>query len=154
MMARSEEERARLKALVRGERVVAVEAPAPRPLELTDYEPEILKALAERGGRAPRREVLTAVGRALASRHTQVDLEPLPSGPPRWEPRLAKARTRLVGRGWLLDGRRGAEWELSRTGRQKARREGWPVQDEPGDVDGPAAPRTPVATGSAGRGES
>jgi hypothetical protein len=76
---------------VRGERVSAVETPGPRPLELADYKPEILKALAERGGRAPRREVLSAVGWALASRHTRVDLEPLPSGPPRWEPRLAKA---------------------------------------------------------------
>lgn len=93
------------------------------------------------------------MGRTLASRHTRVDLEPLPSGPPRWEPRLAKARTRLVRRGWLLDGRRGADWELTRTGRQKARREGWRAKDELGGVDNAAAPRTAVVTGGpAGRG--
>jgi integrase len=148
MMARSEGERARLTALVRGERVIAVEAPGPRPLELADYEPEILRALAERGGRASRREVLAAVGRALASRHTRVDLEPLPSGPPRWEPRLAKARTRLIRRGWLLDGRRGSDWELTGTGRQKARREGWRPKDELGEVAKAAAPRPPVAAGA------
>jgi integrase len=153
MMARSEGERARLKALVRGERVIAIAAPGPRPLELAVYEPEILRALAERGGRAPRQEVLFAVGRTLASRHTRVDLEPLPSGPPRWEPRLAKARTRLVRRGWLLDGRRGSDWELTGTGRQKARREGWRSKDELGEGADAAAPRTPVATGgSTGRG--
>jgi hypothetical protein len=155
MMARSVGERARLKALVRGERVIAVEAPGPRPLELADYEPEILRALAERGGRAPRREVLFAVGRTLSSRHTRVDLEPLSSGPPRWEPRLAKARTRLVRRGWLLDGRRGSDWELTGTGRQKARREGWRAKDELGEVDNAPAPGPPVAIGgSASRGGS
>jgi integrase len=155
MMARSEEERARLKALVRGERVVAVEAPALRPLELADYEPAILKALAERGGRAPRREVLAAVGAALAGLHGPVDLEPLPSGPPRWEPRLAKARTRLIGRGWLEDGARGAEWELTGAGRQKARRAGWKAEDVPDEVDDPAAPRSiAVAGGPGGRVES
>ncbi|MBS1892633.1 MAG: tyrosine-type recombinase/integrase [Actinobacteria bacterium] len=155
MMARSEEERTRLKALVRGERVVAVEAPAPRPLEIGAYEGPILRALAERGGRAPRSEVLAAVGGALAGLHGPADREPLPSGPPRWEPRLAKARTRLVRRGWLFDGPRGAEWELTPAGRQKARREGWSAKGEPGVVDRAAALRPLAATGrSAGRGES
>ncbi|MBA3867312.1 MAG: tyrosine-type recombinase/integrase, partial [Solirubrobacterales bacterium] len=69
MMARSEEERTRLEALVRGEQVIAVEASIPRPLGIGIYEPAIMRALAERGGRAPRREVLAAVGEALASRH-------------------------------------------------------------------------------------
>ncbi|MBS1887569.1 MAG: site-specific integrase [Actinobacteria bacterium] len=120
LMARSPEERSRLKALVRGERVVAVEAPGPRPLELDAYERPILRALAERGGRARRREVLAAVGEELASRHTQVDLETLPGGEPRWKPRLGKARQRLVVRGQLARTPRCAEWELTDRGWAKA----------------------------------
>lgn len=155
-MARSDDERSRLKALVRGDRVVAVEAPAPRPLEIAAYEGPIMRALAERRGRAPRREVLAAVADALAALHGPADLEPLPSGPPRWEPRLAKARTRLVRCGWLENGARGAEWELTRAGRQKARREGWTAQtEEPGDIDDVGPPRTLVAIGgSPGKGDS
>ncbi len=154
MMARSEEERARLKALVRGERVVAVEAPAPRPLDIAAYERPIMRALAERGGRAPRREVLAAVAEGLVGLHGPADLEPLPSGPARWEPRLAKARTRLGGRGWLEEGSRGAEWELSRAGRQKARREGWPAQEGKGGKDGTDGPGSRIVLAATGVGDS
>lgn len=140
VMAHSEEERARLKALVRGERDVDAEAARARPLDLADYEPEILKALIARGGRAPRREVVAAVEKALASRHSPADLEPLPSGEQRWRPRLAKARSRLVRRGWLEDGGRGADWELGRGGWAKVRREGW-VAGTPGEGAGASAER-------------
>ncbi|HEY5333754.1 MAG TPA: tyrosine-type recombinase/integrase, partial [Solirubrobacterales bacterium] len=122
MMVRSEEERERLKLLVEGERTDGIEMASPRPLEIEAYQDPIIRALAERGGRAPRREVLAAVGEALASVHGPADLTPLPSGPPRWMPRLAKARTRLVRRGWLNDTGRGVDWELSPAGRQKASR--------------------------------
>jgi hypothetical protein len=38
------------------------------------------------------------------------------------------AWTRLVRRGWLEDGARGVDWELTGSGRQKARREGVDAQ--------------------------
>lgn len=133
MMVRATEERQRLEALVRGER--AATPPAARPLEGAAYESEILRALAERGGSAPRKEVISAVGQALSSRHGAADLAELPSGPPRWEPRVGKARSRLVRRGWLEDGGRGADWRLTRAGWTKVRRH------TPSRVIGTSAPR-------------
>ena len=125
MMNRDPAERERLKALVRGERVVARQAPPPRPVELSDYEAPIIRALAERGGRAARREIIAAVGEAMADRHCGPDLEALPSGPPRWKPRVGKVRARLVRRGWLEAGTgRGGDWELTELGWAKARRDG------------------------------
>lgn len=120
MMVRSPEGRDRLKALVRGERATA--PPAARPLDGAAYESEILRVLAERGGSAPRKEVMSAVGQALSTRHGAADLAELPGGPPRWEPRVGKARSRLVRRGWLEDGGRGADWRLTRAGWTKVRR--------------------------------
>jgi hypothetical protein len=66
MMVRSTEERERLKSLVRGER--AARPPAARPLEGAEYESEILRALAERGGVGRRQEIVAADGEALSSR--------------------------------------------------------------------------------------
>ena len=123
MMGRDTAERERLRALVRGERVIARQAPAPRPVELAAYEAPIVRALAERSGCAVRREIVAAVGEAMAERHGAADLESLPSGPPRWQPRLGKALARLVGRGWLVAGSRRGEWELTERGWAKARRE-------------------------------
>ncbi|MET0557610.1 MAG: site-specific integrase [Solirubrobacterales bacterium] len=123
LMNRDPVERKRLKALVNGERVVALKAPLPGFLDLAAYEVAILHELAERGGRAARRDVVAAVGRALSSRHSTRDLEPLPSGPPRWEPRVAKARKRLVARSWLVGDSGRGEWELTKLGRAKARRD-------------------------------
>jgi integrase len=128
MMVRSTEERERLKALVRGER--AARPSAARPLDGAVYETEILRALAERGGSAQRKEVIAAVGEALSSRHGLADLEELPSGPPRWEPRVGKARSRFVRRGWLEDGGRSADWCLTPTGWAKARRSGFVSGEE------------------------
>jgi integrase len=125
MMIRDPAERQRLKALVRGERVIARSAPPPESLDLAAYELPILAALAERDGRASRGEVLAAVGEAMADRHAERDLEALPSGPPRWQPRIGKVRARLVGRGWLAVSGRGpgCEWELTELGWVKVRRE-------------------------------
>jgi hypothetical protein len=123
MMSLDPDDRGRLKALVRGERVIARQAPPPRPVELGEYEGPIVRALAERGGRAPCREIIASVGEAMAERHSAADLEPLPSGPPRWKPRLGKARTRLVRRGWLVAGSGRGEWELTERGWAKVRRE-------------------------------
>ena len=82
-----------------------------------------MRALAERGGRAARREIVAAVGEAMVERHGAPDLERLPSGPPRWKPRVGKVRTRLVRRGWLAAGSGRGEWELTERGWAKARRE-------------------------------
>ena len=141
MMRRGPAERRRLKALVRGERVIARTAPLPKPVDLAEYEAPIVAALAERGGRAPRREILAAVEEAMADRHGAADLESLPSGGLRWQPRLGKARARLVERGWLKATTWRGDWQLTEWGRAKARR---------GRVRGetPRASSKPEATGT------
>jgi integrase len=121
MMSRDKGERERLRGLVRGERVIARTAPPPKPVDLAEYEAPILAALGERGGSAPRREILGAVERGMAHRHGAADLEELPSGLPRWKPRLGKALTRLVERGWLAAGAGRGEWKLTERGWANAR---------------------------------
>jgi integrase len=131
MMSRDPTERERLRALVRGEHVIAREAPPPRSVGLAEYEGPIVRALAERDGRASRREIVATVGEAMAERHGAADLEPLPSGPPRWKPRLGKVLTRLVRRGWLVAGSSRGEWKLTERGWAKARREEQQDRREP-----------------------
>jgi integrase len=125
MMSLDPDDRGRLKALVRGERVIARPAPPSESLDLAAYELPILEALSERGGRANRSEVLAAVGETMADRHGERDLEALPSSPPRWQARIGKVRSRLAGCGWLaVEGRGpGCEWELTERGWAKVRRE-------------------------------
>ncbi len=123
MMSRDSKERERLRGLVRGERGIARTAPPPKAVDLAEYEAPIVAALADRGGRASRREIFAAVGEAMTERHRAADLEPLPSGPPRWKPRIGKALTRLVGRGWLASGGGRGEWELTERGWTKVRRD-------------------------------
>lgn len=144
IMKRGKEERARLKALVRGERVIAVPAPEAPKLESSDYELPILHALVDLGGSAPRRDVIAAVGEAMASRHSAVDYEELPSGPPRWVARVAKAGSRLVKRGWLESNAQWGHWKLSKAGRAKARRADAPPP-RPGATTSPSSAAT-VAT--------
>lgn len=125
MMSRDPGERERLKALVQGEReIVSTGYPPPtRQLESTDYELPIMRALVARGGAASRREIVAAVGEAMANARTDLDMQPLPSGPPRWEARVGKARSRLIQRGWLMpDSPRGC-WEVSKVGRAKVSRD-------------------------------
>jgi integrase len=123
IMRRSKEERARLKALVRGERVIALPPPPPETVSIGAYEGPIMLALAERGGRASRREIVAAIGEAMASRHTHEDLALLPSGQQRWKARFGKARMRLVSRGWIRDDSPRGQMELTKVGRAKARRD-------------------------------
>jgi hypothetical protein len=61
--------------------VIAREAPEPALLDLKAYEQPILQALAERGGRATRSEIITALTDAMVDLHSARDLEALPSGP-------------------------------------------------------------------------
>lgn len=122
MMARGDEERRRLKALVAGERVLAVEAPLPEVVALEDYEVPVLRGLAELGGTAQRREVVRAVGEEFAGLHGTRDLERLPSGQPRWKPRVGKAWIGITQKGWIEPGGGRGEWKLTKIGRAKLAR--------------------------------
>ncbi|MBN9621532.1 MAG: tyrosine-type recombinase/integrase [Actinobacteria bacterium] len=123
MMRRDKAERDRLKALVKGERVLALEAPPPEILALADYEPVVLRGLVDLGGRAKNKDVVEFVGEALAGRHGTKDLEKLPSGEPRWKPRLRRAYISLEQRGWIEPtGTRGG-WRRTKVGRAKAVRD-------------------------------
>ena len=144
MMSLDAADRERLKALVRGERVIARSAPPPRLVDLAEYEVPIIAALAERGGRAPRREIVASVEEAMAHRHGALDLEQLPSGGPRWQPRLGKARIRLVKRGWLEASAWRGNWELTERGWEKARRDRL-RRERPGGDAGVKATETELA---------
>ena len=123
LMSRDADERERLKALIRGERVIAHPAPPPRAVDLADYEGAGHAALAERGGSGSPQGGRRGGRRGDGRRHGACDLEQLPSGPPRWKARVPKAKSRLVERGWIeADSARG-EWELSSLGRAKVRRD-------------------------------
>lgn len=119
-MSRDLGERSRLKALVKGELLVAREPIQKRPLNTSAFERPIVRALVELGGAARRRDVLAAVGEAMSGRLTATDRELLPSGPPRWEANACKARERLIARGFLnRDSVRG-RWEVTPDGEQFA----------------------------------
>lgn len=118
MMSREPGERARLKALVNGERVaaLAVEQAPVRVLDCAAYELPILRALRDQGGTARRGEVRAAVLSEVAGLLGEFDRQVLPSGEPRWEARFDKARSKLLAAGCLrADSPRGV-WELSEAG--------------------------------------
>ena len=118
MMSREPGERARLKALVNGERVAAVSFPVepPRLLDCGAYEMPILRALAERDGQASRPEIRTAVFKVVEASLSDLDREKLPSGEPRWETRLDKARSKLMQAGYLKSDSPRGVWELAAAG--------------------------------------
>jgi len=95
----------------------------PPKLESTDYELPILRALIDCGGAAPAREIIAGVGEMMAPRHSTLDTEALPSGAPRWEARVRKARSRLVEQGWVAFNSSRGRWEVTKTGRAKVRRD-------------------------------
>lgn len=122
LMSRDASERERLKALVRGERVIGHEARPSRPVELSEYEAPIIEALVKRGGCASRAEVLASVRESMSARHGTADLEVLPSGTPRWKARMGKARQTLLRRGMLDNEAPRGEWRLANTGPDQPRR--------------------------------
>lgn len=85
----------------------------------SQYELPILRYLSERGGRAPSREVVDAVGMALAHKLTELDWQELQSGDVRWRNRAAFVRLRLVERGELVKNSPRGTWEISDKGRQR-----------------------------------
>ncbi len=112
-MSRNPGERARLKALVAGERTTEGSAARSTRLDGPILEAAIRRCLLRHGGRARRAEVLAALGEELRDRRDPLDLEALPSGMVRWEANVGKARQRLVRRGVIRgDSPRGL-WELS-----------------------------------------
>jgi hypothetical protein len=88
-----------------------------------EYEIPILRCLAERGGRAPSREVVESVGQVLGNKLTDLDRMPLKSGDVRWENRAAFVRLRLVERGELAKQSPRGTWEISDKGRERLRSE-------------------------------
>lgn len=86
-----------------------------------EYELPILRYLDERGGRAPSREAVAAVGKALAGKLTELDEQPLRSGGIRWHKRAAFVRLRLVERGELVKDSPRGTWEISDKGRERLR---------------------------------
>lgn len=124
LMSREPGERAKLKALVNGERIVAVPTPkaSPRVLSCAAYELPILRALDERGGVARRGEIRSAVHTEMSRRLSDLDRQLLPSGEPRWEARFDKARSKLLTAGCLrADSPRGV-WELAQAGIERLER--------------------------------
>jgi integrase len=124
MMRRDKGERARLKALVNGERVCeesVMQTPAVLPYRA--YELPILRALAREGGRAPRRVIVAAVRRQMGRRIRGLDLAELPCGYTRWEMRIDVTRKLMIERGLMRgDSRRGV-WELAPAGVERVRRQ-------------------------------
>jgi hypothetical protein len=87
----------------------------------SEYELPILRFLEERGGKAPSREVVEAVGTTLDDRLKELDRQPLKSGDIRWENRAAFVRLRLIERGELVKGSPRGTWEISARGRARLR---------------------------------
>jgi len=80
------------------------------------YELPIMKALADRGGRAPAREVVAAVGEMVDDRLTDLDKQELEAGGQRWESRVQFTRLRLKEQGILKSGSPRGVWELAESG--------------------------------------
>ena len=95
-------------------------APRGSLLPESEYELPLLGALAKRGGSAPSREVIEAVGEALESRLTALDREKLKSGVIRWQNRTQFVRLRLVEQGFLMKESPRGSWTLTEAGRKRA----------------------------------
>lgn len=85
----------------------------------SEYELPILVALADAGGRAPTREALDAVGKALADRLTPTDRGMTSSGATRWYGRAQLVRLHLVKAGDMLSESPRGVWEISNQGRAR-----------------------------------
>jgi integrase len=110
MMARSPEERARLRALVEGER--EGHEPAPARLGWRAFEAPILRVLAAApGGRARRRAVIRALAEEMDGRLGEADRADY-RGAPRWHVDADLARRHMRERGLLRKTRKQGVWAL------------------------------------------
>jgi hypothetical protein len=91
-------------------------APAGTLLPETEYEDPILRVLGERGGSAPAREVIPAVGKLLSEQLMPLDRAALSSGKPRWESRVQFTRLRMRKAGLIDDSAPRGVWRLSPEG--------------------------------------
>jgi hypothetical protein len=121
MMARSPEQRERLKALVEGERRWGP-APVGR-LGAAAYQEPILRVLSTLGGTARRKEVMVSLESELTPRFGVRDLE-IVSGRPRWQADVDVARRRLLERGLVTGGGREGIWVLTKAGVDSASQRG------------------------------
>ena len=96
-------------------------ARAPRGSLMNDaaYELPILQALAERGGRAGKNEVLDALEPLLRDKLTELDCAQIASGEIRWRNRAQFVRLRLVERGEMQRGSPRGIWELTQAGQAR-----------------------------------
>jgi hypothetical protein len=94
-------------------------APKGSLLAEDEYELPLLQILAERGGRAPTREVLEELERRLDGRLTPGDREHLKTGGVRWRQRAQFVRLRLVEAGDMIGGSPRGVWEISDQGRAR-----------------------------------
>lgn len=90
------------------------------------FYPRIMVALREMSGRATKAEVTRRIGTGLGSRLTTVDWEPVATGEPRWENKVAWARNRLCELGLIRRGSPRGIWELTDEGMKMAEEEDWP----------------------------
>lgn len=98
---------------------VVPRAPAGVLLPEKEYVLPLLSILSERGGSAPARETIEAVGRKLQDRLTPTDREKTASGVVRWQNRVQFVRLKLVEEGLLAkDSSRGV-WSLTDVGRAR-----------------------------------
>lgn len=98
-------------------------APSDAILPEGEYIMPLLQALAERGGSAPAREVVTEVGRRLSDRLMPMDMESLSSGGIRWQNRVQFVRLRLVEEGLMERRSTRGVWVLTKAGMARARGE-------------------------------
>jgi hypothetical protein len=85
-----------------------------------EYVAPLLTALAERGGSAPAREIIEAVGERLGNKLSPADVDTLPSGVIRWQNRVQFVRLRLVEEGLLSKDTPRGVWALTDAGRARA----------------------------------
>jgi hypothetical protein len=89
-------------------------------LPIDEYYLPILQVVLSRGGSARRRDVMDAVGEALASKFTPDDCAETKSGHLRWRSRTAWARQHLVWAGLLSDEDDRGIWTLTENGKKAA----------------------------------
>lgn len=82
------------------------------------YDVPMLEALVEAGGRAPKSEVIDAVGQKVAEILTPVDREML-GNEERWKKRIQFRRLKLVEQGLIMRGSPRGIWEITDRGEAK-----------------------------------
>jgi hypothetical protein len=94
-------------------------APAGSLLPEAEYVAPILRVIAEKGGRAPAREVIDGVGVIVDERLTSLDKERMANGAIRWHNRVQFTRLRMVDQGLLKKGSPRGVWEITDEGAQQ-----------------------------------